>query len=228
MLSAVGRALATPFRSLTKGRTSGRGVSSDKEEQDPSVDGEGFEHRPVPVRQQEREDSPVVVGRNLREELDEKYGIGDDADSESVVVLSSVNRDAVHVGNRQSKMDIELLSQRKYLPKIEYRKLTMLTLENFDAYRENIERLGYAREWQREFFRPTPKELNDHVWDPALRGESLLGAVIRKEAFLVLTNTIPQKLKYLIRKVPVGDALGVWAVLFQRFLRSSLISLYKK
>ena len=38
-----------------------------------------------------------------------------------------------------------------------------------------------------------------------------------REAYLVLCNTIPVDMKYLIRQVEIGDAIGVWRVLYDRF-----------
>ena len=112
---------------------------------------------------------------------------------------------------QEKKRDV--LSRRKNLPKIEYSKLLNLKLDNFVEYRECIEKLGYSRRWKRKYCHPLRSDLVDHEWsEDILQSESVLDETIRSEAYLVLNNTIPGYLKYLIRGVVVGDALGVWKV----------------
>ena len=114
-----------------------------------------------------------------------------------------------------------LMNYRRGLVRIDYKKLINLSLSNFDNYRESVAVVGYAREWPRKYYAPTQLELKNHCFlskrdDIA---EPYQEELIRKEAYLVLTNTIPLTLKYLIRKVETGDALGVWKTLYNRFLR---------
>ena len=108
--------------------------------------------------------------------------------------------------------------RNEHLPKIEYRKLTQLTLKNFNEFCESISKVGYSRKWPEMFYSPDPNFLKTYNFkqdksEPRYR----VFDDKRREAYLVLCNCIPFDLKYLIRKVEVGDVLGTWAELFNRF-----------
>ena len=104
---------------------------------------------------------------------------------------------------------------RKNLPKIEYSKLVMLSLTNLDEYMVCIYNLGYSRKWPTKFSQPTSADLKE-VWDGEGEGDN-----VRREAYLVLLNTIPSTLKYLVRSVQSGDVLGVWKAILDRLLHTT-------
>ena len=106
--------------------------------------------------------------------------------------------------------------RRKDLPRIEYSKLVTLSLSNFDEYKISIYNLGYSREWPNSWSKPSFTDLKEE-WDGAPDADEEKG-IIRREAYLVLYNTIPRDLKYLVRKVESGDVMGLWKALFNRFL----------
>ena len=103
----------------------------------------------------------------------------------------------------------------KDLPKVEYSKLVNLSLTNLDEYLVSIYNLGYSRFWPIEFYQPMLKNLQSHIYYP--QDEDLEKSSVRREAYLVLLNTIPPSLKYLVREVQSGDVLGIWKAIFDRF-----------
>jgi hypothetical protein len=105
------------------------------------------------------------------------------------------------------------------LPKIEYRKIVNLKLKHFTMWRESIARVGYSRAWHKELYAPSLKFLQSYDFETDTNGatDGRWDGKVR-EAYLVLCNTIPRELKYLIRKVAVGDAIGIWRALTNRFL----------
>lgn len=109
------------------------------------------------------------------------------------------------------------LSKRKDLPKIEYSKLVTLSLVNFSDYRESIKNVGYARGWPCYYSQPSLSDLTDRKWDGVDRETD--DDILRREAYLVLYQMIPLSLKYLVKGVKSGDVLGLWVVLYKRFLR---------
>ena len=111
---------------------------------------------------------------------------------------------------------------RKGLPKIEYSKLVVLSRTNFSQYRESIKVLGYSRQWPKEYAEPTLEELKQ-VWS-GVDGNSEEDEC-RREAYLVLYQTIPLSLKYLVRNVKNGDVIALWRVLYNRFLHVTDASL---
>jgi hypothetical protein len=104
---------------------------------------------------------------------------------------------------------------RKNLPKIEYSKLVNLSLTNLDEYMVCIYNLGYSRMWPTKFAQPTNKDLEE-VWRGEVEGDN-----VRREAYLVLLNTIPSSLKYLVRNVQSGDVLGIWKAILDRLLHTT-------
>lgn len=101
---------------------------------------------------------------------------------------------------------------RKNLPKIEYSKLVNLSLTNLDEYMVCIYNLGYSRMWPTRFAQPTSSDLEE-VWCGDGDGDN-----VRREAYLVILNTIPSSLKYLVRSVQSGDVLGLWKAILDRLL----------
>ncbi len=95
---------------------------------------------------------------------------------------------------------------RNFLPKIEYSKMVNLSLTNLDEYMVCIYNLGYSRMWPTKFSAPTAKDLRE-VW----KGDE--DDSVRREAYLVLLNTIPPSLKYLVRNVRSGDVGGIFGKL---------------
>ena len=108
--------------------------------------------------------------------------------------------------------------KRKDLPRIEYSKLVNLSLSNFDEYKTSVYNLGYSRQWPTKWSKPSFQDLKEE-WD----GEEGQDAVVRREAYLVLLNTIPQSLKYLVRQVRSGDVIGIWKAIHDRFLHVTTI-----
>lgn len=131
--------------------------------------------------------------------LDEKYGI---------------NQGEGSSGSRRSKT----------LPKIDYSKIVTLSLSNFSEYRESLKVVGYARGWPDNYRQPTLAQLN-RPWD-GVDGFTVQDE-IRREAFLVLYQTIPQSLKYLVDNIRSGDVIALWKVLYERFLFVTASSIKK-
>ena len=100
-------------------------------------------------------------------DADSKYG--DSKDSSSGVVLN-----------------------RRNLPKIDYGKVLTLSLTNFNEYVESVGRVGYSRKWSPRFYNPTLEVISYHVYPPVQ--ESVDAEYSRREAYLVLSNTIPTTL----------------------------------
>ena len=117
-------------------------------------------------------------------------------------------------------------SRRSYLPKIEYVKITKLNFENLDEFKDSIQKVGYARQWPTRFYRPTQEDLRK-VWSPAI-SETFDEEVCRREAYLVLHNAIPKELKYIVRRVPEGDSVGIWRAIYTRFLKVSSVDLTRQ
>lgn len=115
-------------------------------------------------------------------------------------------------------------SRSKTLPKVDYTKLVMLSLSNFSEYRESIKVVGYARGWPLRYRQPNLAHLQQR-WN----GVDGLSAddEIRREAFLVLYQTIPRSLKYLVDNVRSGDVMALWQVLYDRFLFVTASSIKK-
>ena len=103
------------------------------------------------------------------------------------------------------------------LPKIEYSKLVTLSLTNFAEYKEAIRVLGYSRKWPFKFAEPTLQDLKQ-LWNPNAF-ETVQEEKDRREAYLVLYQTIPTNLKYLVKNVAEGDVIGIWVALYERFLQ---------
>jgi hypothetical protein len=111
-------------------------------------------------------------------------------------------------------------SSRKDLPKIEYSRLVVLSLSNFQQFKESIKVVGYARGWPRRFACPTFADLE---FCQDIEGPD--EAACEKEAYLVIYQMIPLSLKYLISEIENGDVVSVWKALYQRFLQVTDIAL---
>ena len=92
--------------------------------------------------------------------------------------------------------------------------MVTLALDNFDEYKRSIYNLGYSRKWPTKWARPTIQDLKEE-WSAEVEDKE---DAVRREAYLVLLNTIPPSLKYLVRQVQSGDVIGIWKALFDRFL----------
>ena len=110
------------------------------------------------------------------------------------------------------------------LPKIVHSKLVTLSLSNFAAYRESIKVCGYSRGWPLSLRDPSIDDLAV-PWN-GVDGDTVADE-IRREAFMVLYQTIPSTLKYLVEDVPSGDVTAVWNILYDRFLHVTDASLKK-
>ena len=66
--------------------------------------------------------------------------------------------------NQTDIYDIEerYKKSRNYLPKIEYKKVTHLRLDNFTEYCESMSRLGYSREWPSIFYKPAIQQMKTY------------------------------------------------------------------
>lgn len=107
---------------------------------------------------------------------------------------------------------------RKDLPKIEYSKLVNLSLTNLDDYLTSIYNLGYSRMWNQEYYQPTLYNIRDQFYPVYDQDQGSQKSIVHREAYLVLLNTIPPSLKYLVREVEVGDVMGIGRRIFDRFL----------
>ena len=157
--------------------------------------------------------APTVL---FDKELDEKHV---DIDRDFDAKYSDVSGSSSSLTRRRQR---EMAQLRKGLPKIEYSKLVMLSLTNFSQYRESIKVLGYSRQWPKKYAEPTLEELKQ-VWS-GVDGNSEEDEC-RREAYLVLYQTIPLSLKYLVRNVKNGDVIALWRVLYNRFLHVTDASL---
>lgn len=110
------------------------------------------------------------------------------------------------------------------LPKIVYSKLVTLSLSNFAAYRESIKVCGYSRGWPPNLRDPSVDDLAV-PWN-GIDGDTVADE-IRREAFMVLYQTIPSSLKYLVEDVSGGDVVAIWNILYNRFLHVTDASLKK-
>lgn len=102
---------------------------------------------------------------------------------------------------------------RSSLPKIDYSKLVVLSLTNFRQYKESIKVLGYARDWPDALACPDVDHLQEGYVPSTPKDKAIM-----KEAYLVIYQTIPSSLKYLVASVKQGDVIGLWDVLYKRFL----------
>ena len=118
-------------------------------------------------------------------------------------------------GNRTNDMSY----RRSQLPKIEYIRTTKLSFDNFDEFKDSVRKVGYTRQWPTKFYKPTQKDLSV-LWTEDST-ESYDESLCRREAYLLLNNAIPKELKYIVRRVPEGDTIGMWRTIVTRFLRVS-------
>ena len=158
-------------------------------------------------------------------------GRGDgDHDGEDLKDIDGVGLE--NIAGESSKRASDSLQSRRFLPKINYPTLVVLSLSNFLSYRECIETLGYAREWPSAFFKPTVKDL-DFYWDTPhgykkFKRFSRVFNVCRKEAFLVISQTIGTSLKYLLKGIKKGDVWSLWRALYGRFLHFTQSSIKER
>ena len=89
-----------------------------------------------------------------------------------------------------------------------------LSLTNLDEYMMCVYNLGYSRRWPTRFSQPTIQDLKE-VWN-GVEDDN-----VRREAYLVLLNTIPSTLKYLVRNVRSGDVIGIWRAIMDRFFHAT-------
>ena len=144
--------------------------------------------------------------------VDRDCKYGDDGDSDDDASLQ--------VTSRQPRYT----TRSKSLPKIVYSKLVTLSLSNFAAYRESIKVCGYSRGWPSSLRDPSVDDLAV-PWN-GIDGNTVADE-IRREAFMVLYQTIPSSLKYLVEDVRSGDVIAVWKILYDRFLHVTDVSLKK-
>ena len=145
--------------------------------------------------------------------------------------LFAVDRDCKHGDDGDDDASLQVTSHQpsyaarsKSLPKIVYSKLVTLSLSNFAAYRESIKVCGYSRGWPSSLRDPSVDDLAV-PWN-GIDGDTVADE-IRREAFMVLYQTIPSSLKYLVEDVPSGDVIAVWKILYDRFLHVTDVSLKK-
>ena len=165
-----------------------------------------------PLNPYDQDGSDQDSEENLTPEADEPSPAAD-----SVVNASFVPEHLPARGLQSDFEDSKSLGYRRFsrshLPKIDYAKLVTLSLTNFREYKESIKVLGFSREWPTVLSSPSVEDLK-HGYIPTSRKEQL----IAKEAYLVLYQTIPSDLKYLVNNVKQGDVIGVWKALYKRFL----------
>lgn len=134
------------------------------------------------------------------------------------VVLSRGEYDSlIRLASSNKKNSVSFTTKRKDLPRIEYSKLVTLSLTNFSEFRESLKNLGYSRGWPTKYSNPTLSDLRECKWDGVDREES--DDILRREAYLIIYQLVTASLKYLLKGVQSGDVLGVWVVLYKRFLR---------
>ena len=206
--------LSSVAKFFTPGGRRGSGQVDHVVEQDTDVKDDDFQDN-IDVVQDvvDMKLAPTVL---FDKELDEKHV---DIDRDFDAKYSDVSGSSSSLRRRRQR---EVVQLRKGLPKIEYSKLVVLSRTNFSQYRESIKVLGYSRQWPKEYAEPTLEELKQ-VWS-GVDGNSEEDEC-RREAYLVLYQTIPLSLKYLIRNVKNGDVIALWKVLYNRFLHVTDASL---
>ena len=208
------RAMMTPFLS--------RGSSSET----PPLNQENQEGGNQDPPNQE-EDAPAPLVRELfagkekvGDTFDHKEGDEKEVSHESgdpkVMLPQSLVQQLISLAEC-CKIPRPVAEERKDLPKIEYSKLVTLSLSNFAEYKEAIRVLGYSRKWPSKFAEPTFQDLKC-LWDPKA-SETAQEEKDRRESYLVLYQTIPTNLKYLVKNVAEGDVIGIWVALYERFLQ---------
>ena len=222
------RAILTLF--LNRGPSSETPPLNQEEEVDQAEENQEEQEENQVTPNQEKEDVPANLVRELfakkdevrdtfdKKEEDEKEWekVSHDSGDPKVMLPQSLVEKLISLAQGAS-VSRPGLEERKNLPKIEYSKLVPLSLSNFAEYKEAIRVLGYSRKWPSKFAEPTFKDLQQ-PWDPTVI-EDVQEEKDRREAYLVLYQTIPTNLKYLVKNVAKGDVIGIWVVLYERFLQ---------
>ena len=178
------------------------------------------DQQPESIYVEEQPESTTVEHGDVRRRGDLKKVLFE-KDHKHTEQDSSSEDDFVEVRSRRVS---KKFGRSKTLPKIEYSKLVTLSLNNFAEYRESIKVLGYTRGWPDKYRMPSLQDLQEQ-WD-GVDGWSV-DHEIRREAFLVLYQTIPKSLKYLVDNVVSGDVIALWKVLYERFLFVTAASVKK-
>ena len=192
------------------------------EEEQQEEQQEFIQETPIPQIDESLADGDVTVAHQA-ESLGARFNAVADRDGKydrysqvpSVGMFSFEQVQALLRGERQQDRKSSGERNVKNLPSIEYKKLITLSLTNFAEYRDSIKVVGHSRRWPNKYSNPSLEQLRE-VWDGVEQEE--YEDVIRSEAFLVIYQTIPASLKYLVRNVKTNDVLELWRVLYKRFL----------
>jgi hypothetical protein len=109
-------------------------------------------------------------------------------------------------------------SPRSSLPKLEYASQVKVNAKTFPQWVDQIHVISYSRNW--------PKELSvigGDDWDGA--EDDSEQCIARKECYGWMECSIPTTLKYLIAFVRKGDAKGVFTALWNRFYKTTPLTI---
>ena len=109
-------------------------------------------------------------------------------------------------------------SSRSSLPKLEYASQVKVNAKTFPQWVDQIHVVSYSRNW--------PKELSvigGDDWDGVDDGSEM--CIARKECYGWMECSIPTTLKYLIAFVRKGDAKGVFTALWNRFYKTTPLTI---
>ena len=193
------------------------------------IEDEGVDLSSPPATPQLAQDDVVTVSpgakrRQLRSNLFVTKDPDSDSDSDHKhdTVEPPVQVKSRFTSSHEEKHHQPAVTRSRSLPKIVYSKLVTLTLSNFSEFREGIKVTGYARGWPLCYRDPSLTDLST-PWS-GVDGDTV-DDEIRREAFMVLYQTISAFLLYLVEDVRSGDVIALWNILYNRFLHVTAASL---
>ena len=131
--------------------------------------------------------------------------------------------DKVAIKNMAKQLSKELvLSEGKFarnkLPKLEYSKMIFATIKTFPQWLKQLKVIAYSRRWPDEL-----TQIGESKWN--MKEDSSDESMARREAYQYMEQSIPQENKYIIEFVKPGDAQAIYNNLWQRFYKTTPLTI---
>jgi hypothetical protein len=107
---------------------------------------------------------------------------------------------------------------RSKLPKLEYSKMIFATIKTFPQWLKQLKVIAYSRRWPDEL-----TQIGETKWN--MKEDSSDESMARREAYQYMEQSIPQENKYIIEFVKPGDAQAIYNNLWQRFYKTTPLTI---
>ena len=148
-------------------------------------------------------------------------GSESDDDEEEKKKKKEIDKVAISLMAKQLSKEMVLAEgkfSRSKLPKLEYSKMIFATIKTFPQWLKQLKVIAYSRRWPDEL-----TQIGETKWN--MKEDSSDESMARREAYQYMEQSIPQENKYIIEFVKPGDAQAIYNNLWQRFYKTTPLTI---